>query len=275
MSYPSSSTSQSRRKRRMKAEACPECGSEKIVVSRQAGEMMCKDCGLIIDDGLIEIATTTKNAEHPHLATAGTLVDKGYRVKSGWIHSTREKNIKSGMSKIAVVASKLGLPDYVIKEARLIFKNAVERDLTIGRDKVTMAYASVYTACIIGGIPKTPLEVVSFTSITKTKLLRSVKILRTKLNLNLNPVDPEDLIPRFASRLDLQGTTVTKAAEIIQKARKKGIVAGRHPETIAAAAIYLAAQQTKDKRTQRQVANTTGVLEVTIRKRSKEIAKAV
>lgn len=255
----------------MKAEACPECGSEKIVVSRQAGEMMCKDCGLILDDGIIETIGVSKNAEHPSLATAGTLVDKRFRVKSGWIHSTREKNIRSGMSKIAVIGSKLRLPEYVVKEARLLFKNAVEKDLTVGRDNVTMAYASVYTACIIGGIPKTPLEVVSFTSITKTKLLRSVKILRSKLGLNLNPVDPEDLIPRFASRLELQNTTTTKAVEIIQKARKKGIVAGRHPETIAAAAIYLATQQNKDKRTQRQVANTTGVLEVTIRKRSKEM----
>jgi transcription initiation factor TFIIIB Brf1 subunit/transcription initiation factor TFIIB len=49
----------------------------------------------------------------------------------------------------------------------------------------------------------------------------------------------------------------------------------RKPETTAAAAIYLAGKMMDDKKTQREVANATRVLEVTIRKRSREIEKAV
>ncbi|MBR9675432.1 hypothetical protein GOV05_00295 [Candidatus Woesearchaeota archaeon] len=44
---------------------------------------------------------------------------------------------------------------------------------------------------------------------------------------------------------------------------------------MVASALYLASKLNKDDRTQRDIANTTGVIEVTIRKRSKEIAKAI
>lgn len=64
---------------------------------------------------------------------------------------------------------------------------------------------------------------------------------------------------------------MTRVAEIIMQIKGTQITAGKKPETILAGAIYLAGKQTGEARTQRQIANTIGVIEITIRKMSKEI----
>lgn len=49
------------------------------------------------------------------------------------------------------------------------------------------------------------------------------------------------------------------------------MLSGKRPETILAGAIYLASKQTGEQITQRQIANKTGVIEVTIRKITREL----
>lgn len=187
---------------------------------------------------------------------------------------SKKKN-KAGLTKIGLIASRLRLPKYAIQEAKMIFKLAVERDLTIGRDTNAITYACIYASCKIGNIPKTPLEVVAFTGTNKIKMLRAYKMLKKKLNLKTTPIDPQDLVHRFASKLHLKAKTISIVIDILNEIKGKRILQGRYPETIVASALYLSTKLNNDYRTQREIANVAGVMEVTIRKRSKEIAKAL
>jgi transcription initiation factor TFIIB len=167
------------------------------------------------------------------------------------------------------------MPEKAIQEAKRIYKQAAIKELNKGRDNTTMAYASTYIACTIYHIPKTPLEIVIETSVSRVKMLRYAKLITKKLELTLNITDPIDLIPRIASRLKSSQVTFTKAIELLEMVKGSNITAGRKPETTAAACIYLAGKMMGDKKTQREVSNATGVLEVTIRKRSKEILELI
>ncbi len=80
-----------------------------------------------------------------------------------------------------------------------------------------------------------------------------------------------DSIPGFASRLNLKAETISRAIEMAIGLRGKQVVCGKNPKTIAASILYLASKEMDEPRTQRDVANATGVIEVTIRKRSEEI----
>ena len=51
------------------------------------------------------------------------------------------------------------------------------------------------------------------------------------------------------------------------------MVSGKGPTGVAAAAIYIASVLVGEKRTQREIADLTGITEVTIRNRQKEIAE--
>ncbi|MCD6434493.1 MAG: transcription initiation factor IIB, partial [Candidatus Diapherotrites archaeon] len=61
--------------------------------------------------------------------------------------------------------------------------------------------------------------------------------------------------------------------EIVEKAIKQGLISGRGPTGVAAAAVYIAGLLKGERRTQKEVANVAGVTEVTIRNRYRELKK--
>lgn len=255
----------------MSREKCPECGSQRVSSISDNEEIICQECGLVIDSSPIEKEPYINEARKDSSYGIQTKPVNGKIFKASWMETTRQKNLKEGMNRIDRLSAKLNLPEYANKEAKNIFKKAIEKNIGIGRDNKTIAYASVYTASIIHRIPKIPLEIIAYSGITKTKMLRMYKLLKAELKIKLDPIDPIDLIPRFGSRLGLQEDALSQATQIINKLKGKPIIQGRRPETIVAAVLYISAKISGYKRTQREVANVTGVIEVTIRKRSKEI----
>lgn len=255
---------------------CPECGSEKLLYHSQRGECHCQECGIVVDDSLIEhepyINEAVKShAELPGMSTAGTYHPGGKIVKASWLLTTRQKNFRKAKYKIDIIGSSLKLPEIVIKEAIRIFKCAIDHGLNIGRDNNSLIYASIYAACSIHSIPKTGLELTAYSSMTRAKMLKACSLMKKYLGIKLLPTDPTDLLNRFASRLQLSQATITLATKIIFKLRNTSVVQGRHPETIAATALYIASKLNKEQITQRQITNATGVIEVTIRKRAREM----
>ncbi len=262
----------------MQTEKCPECGSFELVCSMSTGETHCKNCGLIVEDVKLEqanyISESIKSvATNPYLIKAGSKGQQGKIYKDTWLLSTKEKNIRFGNRKIDSLAEKLSIPKYVKTEAKTIFKTAMDKDLAVGRDRLSIIFASVYTACIVHGIPKTPLEVIVNSSVEKKNLLRAYKLIKKNLGIIVTPIEPIDLIPRFASKLNLSAGTVTKANELAMKIKNTSIVYGRRPETIVASILYVASKKNGEPKTQRDVANAVGVIEVTIRKISKDIVE--
>ncbi len=75
--------------------------------------------------------------------------------------------------------------------------------------------------------------------------------------------------------LGLSDRVHMRAIEILRKAKKKDVISGKGPTGCAAAAIYIASVLEGERKTQREVADTVGVTEVTIRNRYKEIVDAL
>ncbi len=120
----------------MTSEKCPECGSVNIGDSSHNGEVMCKNCGLILDSNPIEKEPYISEAKKNHVNLffgSGTKPTHGKIYKASWMESTRQKNLKAGMRTIDRLASKLHLPPSATKESKSIFKRAIDRDLGIGR----------------------------------------------------------------------------------------------------------------------------------------------
>jgi transcription initiation factor TFIIB len=59
----------------------------------------------------------------------------------------------------------------------------------------------------------------------------------------------------------------------LKKAINKGLISGRGPTGVAAAAVYIASAMYGERRTQKEVADVAGVTEVTIRNRYRELKK--
>jgi transcription initiation factor TFIIB len=69
--------------------------------------------------------------------------------------------------------------------------------------------------------------------------------------------------------------TQQRAIRIINEAKRKGIVAGKDPMGLAAAALYVACVLEGEKKTQKEIAEVANVTEVTVRNRYKGLKEAL
>ena len=76
---------------------------------------------------------------------------------------------------------------------------------------------------------------------------------------------------RFSNKLIISGKAEAMAIRILETATRMKLTSGRGPTGIAAAATYIAAVLTNERKTQREIAEIANVTEVTIRNRYKEL----
>ena len=284
---------------------CPECGSINVSWNREKGEITCKDCGLVIEDKMVDFtqewrefdsdgAQRQRRAGAPMTYTEydqglGTEVgqksdlfqlksqsrNKFFRLRK-WqqrISTAIERNLKLALAELKRVSSYLKLPKSVEEEAARIYRRAVERGLVRGRSMESVVAGALYASCRRHEVPRTLDELSESSGIDKKEVGRTYRFITRELGIRILPSNPVDYLPRFVSALKLSAETQSKAVEILQEARDAELTSGRGPTGIAAASLYVAALINNEKRTQREVADVAGVTEVTIRNRYKELLK--
>jgi transcription initiation factor TFIIB len=282
---------------------CPECGGINLFWNKEKGEIICKDCGLVIEDKMVDFGQEWRDVDSesadkrrrtgaPMTYTQfdqglGTEVgqkgdlfklkakdrDKFFRLRK-WqyrISTAIERNLKLALAELKRVSSFLKLPKSVEEEAARIYTLAVQRGLVRGRSMESVVAGALYAACRRHDVPRTLDELSEASGIEKKEIGRTYRFVTRELGITILPSNPADYIARFASALKLNAETQSKSIDILEKAQKEELTSGRGPTGIAAAALYVAALMHGEKRTQREVADVAGVTEVTIRNRYKEL----
>ncbi|MFA5176265.1 MAG: transcription initiation factor IIB [Candidatus Nanoarchaeia archaeon] len=285
-------------------EKCPECGSNNLSIEKDRGEVICRDCGLVIEEKMVDFGQEWREFEdkaesrrRTGQALTYTKYDKGLGTSIGqtgdifqlggkernkffrlrkWqyrVSTAIERNLKLALAELKRVSSFLKLPKSVDEEAARIYHMAVQRGLVRGRSMESVVAGALYAACRRNEVPRTLDELSEASGIEKKEVGRTYRFITRELGIRILPSDPVDYLPRFVSALKLSADAQSKAVELLQKATKAELTSGRGPTGIAAAALYVAALLNNEKRTQREVADVAGVTEVTIRNRYKELLK--
>ncbi|MBW2989903.1 transcription initiation factor IIB [Candidatus Woesearchaeota archaeon] len=289
--------------RRDMVRKCPECGGINLFWNKEKGEIICKDCGLVIEDKMVDFGQEWREFDSDHSESKrrtgapmtytqfdqglGTEVGgKGDFMKLGnknrskffrlrkWqyrISTAIERNLKLALAELKRVGSYLKLPKSVEEEAARIYTLAVQRGLVRGRSMESVVSGALYAACRRHDVPRTLDELSEASGIEKKEIGRTYRFVTRELGITILPSNPADYIARFASALKLSAETQSKSIGILEDAQKAELTSGRGPTGIAAAALYVAALMHGEKRTQREVADVAGVTEVTIRNRYKEL----
>ncbi len=292
--------------------SCPECGSENLLQNEPRAELVCDDCGLVVEQEQIDPGpdwrgfSTKETQEKSRIGApmTKTIHDKGltthidYKNKDAFGRSlstnqkqlmkrlrkwqnrirtkdSKERNLQFALGEINRMASSLDIPESTKEVASMIYRKALDKELLPGRSIEGVASSSLYAACKQDKIPVSMDEVAETSRIEKRELARTYRYIERELGLKIAPVDPSEYIPRYASELNLSEEVQQKATEIIQKTAEKGLLSGKSPKGYAAAAVYLASIQCNEKRTQKEISQTAGVSEVTIRNRYQEQAEAI
>lgn len=281
---------------------CPECGSINLIYDEQKGEVICNDCGLVVEEKMVdtgqEMYGKSDSGEKKGRGGAPLSMqkfDKGlttnvgeisdiYKLESGatrkflrlkkWqerVSTSIERNLRLAMAELRRVASFLNLPTVVRDEASRIYNFVLQRGLVRGRSMESVIAACIYSACRSYNIPRTLDEISNASDVERKEIGRTYRFIIRKLGIKVTPSSPKDYISRFGSILHLSPKTQNDALKVLKKAEISELTSGRGPAGIAAAALYVAALLNNEKKTQREVADVAGITEVTIRNRYKEL----
>ena len=184
-----------------------------------------------------------------------------------------ERNLALALGELDREANRLDLPRSIREDASVIYRRAAKNNLIRGRSIEGVVATSLYIACRICNLPRTLSEIAEVSNVSKKQIAKNYRFLSRELDIKLKPTSPADYISRFASQLGLSGETQSKAIEIIHTANEKGLTSGKGPTGIAAAALYISSVLLGERKTQKDIALVSGVTEVTIRNRYKELSE--
>lgn len=269
----------------------------------ERGEVLCRDCGLIIEDNLIDFSREWKDYDDTEgkRARAGppltyTKHDLGLGTQIGnyqdlqkikqkskflrmikWQYrcSSMEKNLKLALTQLKQMSSFLKLSTFIEEAAARLYSMVARNGFTKGRAIEYITVGALYAACRKYDVPRTLDELAEASGYDKKEIVKSFKFISRTLDLKFLPINPINYVPKFAYKLKITPETESKAVEILEKANEKCITNGKTPIGMVAASLYIASLLNCEKRTQKEIAEVTGVTEVTIRNRYNDMIKGL
>jgi transcription initiation factor TFIIB len=290
---------------------CLICKNNHIITDSESGEVICSSCGTVISDRNQEISRPEwrfYSAEQENdrsrtgipitLAKAdmglATLIGKDDRDASGHLldgamrnrmqrlrtwdlrtrnHTASDKNLLQAFSKLDVLKDKLALSDAVVEKIAYIYRKVQHRGLIRGRTISGLIAAAIYAGCREMETPWTLKDIAAASNVKRKDIARNYRMLLFELNLKVPNADPIKCIVKVANRANLTENTKREAIAIMKDVAKKEISAGKDPMGLAATVLYLSCLRTGEETTQTQIAQASGVTEVTVRNRLKELKR--
>jgi transcription initiation factor TFIIB len=296
-------------KLQMKNDECPQCGSLHLVTDGFNGEVVCSQCGLVIIENTLDRAPEWRAytlEERRSRSRTGAPIrysnfDKGlhttihcFRDASGnslsakakrrawrlrkWQNRTRvcdsrNRNLMQAMNELQMLSEKLHVSSSIKELAAVIYRKALDEDLTRGRTIAGIIAAALYVACRFTKTPKTLNDIVRVSSRSRGEVSRVYRLLVRTLKIGMPSHDPLNYVSRIAAKANIPGEVQGVAVKILRKAKRKRLTMGKDPLGVASAVLYIACQKEGENVTQKEISEAAGVTEVTLRNRKKELVE--
>ena len=195
------------------------------------------------------------------------------------VSSPRERRLSNVLSKITEICQGDSLSKNVIETSSLIYRSLDSKEIDVkGKSVVSISAAVVYMACKQCDVVRTLEEICRGVCLPKDVKSKSKLAARYYRNLVMElgsitaPVITMDkYISKIANLTKIDVKVTRLALEISSKIKDRSIEDGKAPNGIASAYLYIASILLGQNVLQRDISSVSGVTEVTIRNRVKEI----
>jgi transcription initiation factor TFIIB len=287
---------------------CSTCSSDRVIHDPESGEVICSSCGMVISDRIQNITMPErrdfKNSETESRRRTGipvslaiydmglaTVIANTNRDASGRplgaemrarMQSLRtcdlrtsytylDKNLTQACDELDILKDKLALSDAVVEKAAYIYRKVEDRGLVRGRTISGIMAAAIYAAGREVGTLWTLRDIAATSDVKRKDIARNYRMLLLEFDFKVPNADPMKCIAKVANKANLSENTKRQAINIMKEVSGREIAAGKDPMGIAASILFISCLKTGEYRTQSQIANASGVTEVTVRNRYKEL----
>ncbi|WKT50296.1 hypothetical protein QSH57_015244 [Fusarium oxysporum f. sp. vasinfectum] len=245
----------------------------------------CQTCGRISDDSNIVAEVTFGESSSGAAVVHGSYIGAdqagvrsmgpAFRRVGG--SEDREKSIREAKGLMQGYAQQLNVSDSLVTAGTQVFKLASSANFIQGRTLASVAAVCLYAACRAEPPCKVMLiDLADLVQLNVFKLGRIFKKLNEVVpigNDGLIPVYPEDLIWRFATKMEFHQDTAKVAEDavrLVKRMSRDWMVMGRRPSGICGACLLMAARMHNFRRTVREVVYIVKVTNHTIQNRLQE-----
>jgi transcription initiation factor TFIIB len=267
-------------------------------VDEVTSEMICSQCGLVLQDHLLaqdfntffwtssENLGKTIHYGYPRSPlnsdiTLSTYTDES-EIKSPLLrnamkfdsrYSWKQRNFYNAILEIKRVGEVLNLPQSIKENAFQIYKKIYAKGLIKGRTIKNVVIISIFYACRIQHLPKSLKEIALSVEIKSHDLQHVYMSISKELKLDLPDQKPKEIIFHVLGKLSLPVSDLEVISQIYNQYKKLNLSIGKDPIGIISAIVYLFYQETNKKMIQKVISNLLCISEVTLRHRVNEIKK--
>ncbi|KAI0914956.1 hypothetical protein F4823DRAFT_570287 [Ustulina deusta] len=285
-SEPASSTPSAHRPTNKDRSSCPNprCPNPSAPVT----DGFCSSCGREIDSSNIvaevmfgETSSGAAIVQGSYVAAdQGTTrnMAPGVRRLGGLVGDNREKTIREAKNMMWGFKSRLrNITESAIESAIMIFKLVLNENWLQGRGMDKVVPVCLYAAC--RREDKCDIMLIDFAELVHINVyelghvFKDLSSIYSFQNNNVRSIIPEDLMMRFAEKLDFGEFTNKIAADATRLCQRMGrdwMVMGRRPSGICGACLLMAARMWNFRRTVREIVYVVKVTTHTIEQRLDE-----
>jgi transcription initiation factor TFIIB len=251
---------------------------DKMKLARATGQTSYSqhDLGIATE---ISIGSTDFSGKKINAETASQMHRLGKWQQRVRVSSSRDRRLSSVLGRVSEICNSCSLPKNVIETASIIYRSLDGKNIKVkGKSVVSISAAVVYMACkrcdVVRSLEEILREVCQPKDVkSKTKL--ASKYYRMLVMEDGTVTTPTVTMDKYISKIANMTNTDTRverlSLEIADKTKDRNLADGKAPNGIAAAYLYIASILLGQSVLQRDVSTVSGVTEVTIRNRCKEI----
>ena len=281
------------------------CTESVIITDFETGEMICQNCGRILQENVADIRKESNTfTQSEHAPTSITMHDMGLSTIIGKYNrdfvgrpldhemkqsmrrmrlwdsrskatTTSGRNLRIALYEMIKLKEKLGLSDAVIDRAAYLYRKAAKAQLIRGRTVKSIIGACLYAACRDMGTTRTIIDISNHLQEKRKLIAKAYRMLFQNLPLTVPVTDPTNCIIKFANNLQIPENTKREAIKIFDTLKEKEVTAGKNPHAVAAAVLYMAGIKTNVDITQQDIMRISGITTVTIRNRLQDYKKYI
>ena len=285
------------------------CSHDKLAFDQDRGESICYECGEVIEqkmnderpelvheDSIDNRRTGPATTLVIHDKGLSTIISKTNYDAAGKIFShamqptirrmrlwdsrsktrtSSDQNLRIALNEIGKLKEKMGLSESIIERASILYRKASDANLIRGRSIKSVVGACMYAACRDLDTHRTIIDISEHLQERRKRVAKAYRILFRELDLSTPMADPIRSIIKFANNLKIPEPAKREAVLVFDILSQKEIVAGKKPDAVSAAAIYMACIRKNVDISQQAISRVSGVSSVTIRNRVREFSKYV
>jgi transcription initiation factor TFIIB len=295
--------------------ACPACGSHFIYFDVERGEVICRSCGAVLEQRNLDLSPEWRaftQEEKEEMDRSGAplsdlFYDRGlttkisYSPKKGDLEqdpdptlnqrlaawqdrsagSSEQRHLKRALTLMRRTGLSLGVPKPILEYASRLYRRVyTEKSLKMRNVESTVA-AAIYFSCKSFNFSRSLDEVAQAVNVSKKATGRAYRnlvwVVGPPRHKAVNPQEKETklCLLRIAEVMGITDASLAVALRILDVAESLKLDRGRLPKSLVAAVLYVSSVLTNQTKTQREIASASGITEVTLRNRYKELIEKI